>query len=134
MRFGLICSTVLMLLCSAGLQAKNLCGVRISGVDNKKASFSISNTSDLTILSRADAGDKSAMQYSLKAGRLEQDGKPVEALSAEYGSTVYVAEGNVRGCVIKAEERDGRKVLYVEELFHAPKRAPRIETQFIELE
>jgi hypothetical protein len=134
MRYGVCCFAASMLLCSGGLEAKDLCGVKVLGGYDKKVKLSISDKDDLFILSRSDLGEKMPIQYSLKAGRLEREGRPVEELAAELGSTIYVAESIVRGCVIKAEERHGRIVLYLEELFHTPKQEPRIETQIIELE
>ncbi|MEH6437360.1 hypothetical protein [Massilia sp. DD77] len=134
MRYRLICLTVITVLCSTTLSAKNLCGVKVVGGDGKKANLSISNKEDLAILSRSDLGQRAPIYYSLKSGRLEREGIPVAEIDAEMDSTVYVADGIVRGCVIRTEERNGKKVLYLEELFHAPKQEPRIETQIIELE
>lgn len=134
MRYQPLFVSALYLLFANCALGKNLCDVQVAGKTDEAVSLSISHKGNLVILSRHDLGEKPSIQYDVKSGQLEKAGKRIDAISVDYGSTVYVADGNIRGCVIKPEKRDDRKVLYVEELFHPSKTGPRIETQIVELE
>lgn len=119
---------------TAGLNAKNLCGVKMASPDGKNATLSFSAKHDLAILIKNIENQVTHFQYVGKSGRLESEGQAVEVVPVEPEATVYVAEGIIRGCVIKAEKRNGKRILYVEELFYTGKNGPRIETEIIELE
>lgn len=127
-------AVLLLLGVSCAATASSLCGVEKTSARDGELEIVFDGKVDVDILATDDSGAIPQRAYEMRNGKLKKAKKDAPSVLVTKGSWVYVSEGVERSCSLLYDEVDGKKTLYIEELFHKAKHPPRITTELINID
>ena len=127
-------AALLLLGVSYAATANSLCGVAKASASDGGMQIVFDGSVDVDILATDDSGASPSRGYEMRRGKLKKDNKDVGGVLVTTGSWIYLSEGVERSCSLLYEEVDGKKTLYIEELFHKANHPPRITTEVIDID
>ena len=112
-------------------KAQTQCGIGGMRLIGEHVELSFKSDQALRVVSNGAEGRK---EFSVQRGTLVGAGGKVQSfLSTDKESMIFVHEKMNRTCILRMEERDKTRGLYVEEIELIGGQPPRLITEFVEL-